>query len=280
MKTLILGASGQLGNGLMKEFPEAVSLGHFKDGRMDGVDFSFPGKLRDKIENIRPEVVINAAAMTNVDVCEKERLLAYTVNALAVRELTAASNDLGFYLVQVSTDYVFDGELGNYKEGSIPNPVNYYGLSKLAGENFAMMGNNSLIVRTSGVFGRSNNFPVYAFETLKKGRVLNVIKGYYSPINAGILAKAISTLINGHHTGVVNVAGDRISRLSLARSIANMFGLDYKLISEVNVLPSMLAKRPFDSSLDIGKAKEMVNFNFHDTEINLRTLVYGGNMQK
>ncbi|SAI84431.1 NAD(P)-dependent oxidoreductase [Saccharolobus solfataricus] len=90
--------------------------------------------------------------MTDVDKCEVEREKAYKINAEAVKHMVRASRVVEAYFIHVSTDYVFDGTKGNYKEDDLPNPINYYGLTKLLGETFALSYDDSLVIRTSGVF--------------------------------------------------------------------------------------------------------------------------------
>jgi len=271
MKILITGAEGQLGRELMKLYPDSVGTSHDHSKRL-----YLPLENHDAIVNLmaseEPDLVINCAALTNVDRCEKEREYAYRVNGLSVRFLAMKCREIGAKLVQISTDYIFDGTDGNYSEDTPPNPVNYYGLSKLAGEHFAFSGEENLVVRTSGVFGYSNNFPLFVYRKLKNGESISAIKGFYSPIHAENLAKAIKRLIELNESGIVNVAGQRISRMELALMIVEYFELDRDLISESDQVPLLQAKRPFDSSLNLDRAKELIDFDFYSTKSNLDAL--------
>ena len=213
--------------------------------------------------------IINAAAFTNVDACEANKETAYRVNGLAVNSIVKAARKIGSSVLHVSTDYIFDGRKGLYKEFDMPSPLNFYGISKLIGEVFAMGFEDSLIIRTSGVYGSKNNFPNFAYRQMMDGEQLNVLDGYYSPIHAKNLALAIKSLIEDDRKGVLNVAGTRVSRIELASEIARKYSLNESLINKVEKISSMQAIRPFDSSLDISNAKKALNFDFYSIESNL-----------
>lgn len=271
MKIIIIGADGQLGRELRKLYPDAVGTSHDPSKK-----FYLPIENYDAIikllERERPDVVINCAALTNVDRCEKEKEYAYKVNGLAVRSMALECKRIGAKLVNISTDYIFDGTEGNYIEEAVPNPVNYYGLSKLAGEHFAFSSEENLVVRTSGVFGYSNNFPLFVYNKLKNGEAVKAIGGFYSPIHAENLANAVKKLINLGESGIINVAGERISRTSLALAIAEFFKLDKGLVTESDVVQNLQARRPFDSSLNINRARRLINFDFYTLNSNLNAL--------
>ncbi|QGA53805.1 sugar nucleotide-binding protein [Sulfolobus sp. E5-1-F] len=266
MKTLIIGASGQLGIELSKLFPDAIKTysSHEIPGgiKLDVTNFS---AVEDLILKVKPDVVINTVAFTDVDGCEKYKDKAYNINAEAVKHIVRPSRVVEAYLIHVSTDYVFDGEKGNYNENDIPNPINYYGLTKLMGEAYAMSYDDALIIRTSGVF-RHKAFPVYVYKTLKSGKEVLAFKGYYSPISARKLANAIKELVELRKTGILNVAGERISRYDLALKIAEKFGFE-KRVREVDQISTWVAKRPYDSSLDISRAKKLLSTDFYTLDL-------------
>jgi dTDP-4-dehydrorhamnose reductase len=268
---IIFGAGGQLGRELSLLFPEAYKVYHKdKSGTIHDIDNS--EFIRDIMALHKPDIVINAAALANVDLCEKNNALAYQTNGKSVGTIAKYSRMYNSLLVHVSTDYVFDGKTGNYDENAIPNPINYYGTSKLIGDIYALGYENSIIVRTSGVFGHTNNFPKFVLKNLSEGKEINAIKGFYSPIHARFLAMAISHLIKKDFRGIVNVAGDRISRFDLAMRIAQIFGLNSDLIHESEPPSNMIAKRPFDSSLDIRMASALLGIDFHSTQKNIELM--------
>lgn len=268
MKVLITGADGQLGRELRKLYPDAIGTSH-DPSNMFYLQIEDQNAVIKLLERERPDVVVNCAALTNVDRCEREKEYAYKVNGLAVRSLALECRRIGANLVHISTDYIFDGIDGNYREDASPNPVNYYGLSKLAGENFALSAEENLVVRTSGVFGYSNNFPLFAYNKLKNGEVVKAIKGFYSPIHAENLAKAVKKLIDLNEVGIINIAGERISRMNLALTIAAFFNYDKNLIAESDTVQNLQARRPFDSSLNITKARKLIDFDFYTINSNL-----------
>ena len=266
---LILGAGGQLGSELHKLYPNATCYDH-TSGSANYVDFQDYEKVERIILSSKCSWIINAAAYTNVDACEVNKETAYSVNGLAVNSIVKSARKIGSSVLHVSTDYIFDGRKGLYKEFDMPNPLNFYGISKLIGEVFAMGFEDSLIIRTSGVYGSKNNFPNFAYRQMMDGEQLNVLDGYYSPIHAKNLALAIKSLIVDDRKGVLNVAGKRVSRIELASEIARKYSLNESLINRVEKISSMKAIRPFDSSLDISKAKQILNFDFYSYESNLK----------
>lgn len=270
MRVLILGGSGQLGSELCSIFPVAPSTFNTTEGKGVKLDVTQFYKLEDFVLKSSPEVVINAVGYTDVDGCETNKERALAVNALAVKHLVRACRVVGCHLVHVSTDYVFDGKKGLYKEDETPNPVNYYGLTKLLGESYALSYDEALVIRTSGVF-KSKGFPLSVVRLLKNNQKVKALRGYYSPISARRLALAIYELVKLRKTGIIHVAGERISRLEFAKLIADRMELP-KLIEEVDDL-GLSAKRPFDSSLDCSRAKALLGDSLLSLKASLEDLV-------
>lgn len=268
---IIFGGSGQLGKSLSSVFPDAFLYHHLSPER--NADITNPERLGEIFESQKPDVVINAAAFTNVDACESDKGRAFAVNSLGVRNIAWLCREYSSKLIHLSTDYVFNGETGSYTEESIPNPINYYGFSKAMGDAYALSLKASLVIRTSGVFGFGNNFPRLVYDNLVMGKTVNVIDGYYSPITSDLLALAIRYLVDHSPdlSGILNIAGERISRFDFARSIAKTFDLNLELIFKVKNLANMTALRPSDSSLEISKAKKIVAFNFYSKEANMKS---------
>jgi len=273
MKILIFGASGQLGLELSKilqgDLIKVYNSNEIEDGyKLDLTNFSM---VEDFILKKKPDIIINTAAITDVDKCETEKDIAYKVNAEAVKHIVRAARVIEAYFIQISTDYVFDGQKGLYKGEDLPNPINYYGLTKLLGDTYALSYDDALVIRTSGIF-RNKGFPIYVYKTLKENKEVNAFKGYYSPISARKLAEAINEIIQYRKTGIINIAGERISRYELALKIKEKFNLD-GIIKEVDNVKSWVAKRPFDSSLDISKAKKLLSIDFYSLDENLNYMV-------
>lgn len=268
---VVFGADGQLGREVIKYFPEAIKTNH-RNSSPEYLPLDDYHALTEFLFKHKPGLIINCAAYTAVDGCETDKRMAMAVNGDALKYMANSARKFGSYLVHVSTDYVFDGTEGNYNEDSLPNPINYYGLSKLVGDTYARSYENSLIIRTSGVYGHKGNFPSFIIERLGKNRNANVMKGYYSPIHAENLAHAMSSLIGKGTKGIANVSGERISRLDFARKIAEKFSLDRDLIVPVEKIENMVASRPFDSSLDTSLSRKILDFDFFSTASNLEKL--------
>jgi len=273
MKILILGASGQFGLELSKilqgDLIKVYNSNEIKDGyKLDLTNFSM---VEDFILKKKPDIIINTAAITDVDKCETEKDIAYKVNAEVVKHIVRVARVIEAYFIQISTDYVFDGQKGLYKEEDLPNPINYYGLTKLLGDTYALSYDDSLVIRTSGIF-RNKGFPIYVYKILKDNKEVNAFKGYYSPISARKLAEAINEILQYRKTGVINIAGERISRYELALKIKEKFNLD-GIVKEVDNVKSWIAKRPFDSSLDISKAKKLLSVDFYSLDENLNHMI-------
>ena len=155
MKIAVIGANGQLGSDLVAAFSangDAVcELTH------SGIEISDLHSVSQALEGIRPEVIVNTAAMHHVENCEREPEKAFAVNALGPRNLAMVARDLGAALMHVSTDYVFDGSKGSpYIEEDNPLPLSAYGVTKLAGEHFVRATTpRHFVIRTSGLYGKS-----------------------------------------------------------------------------------------------------------------------------
>lgn len=153
MKTLIIGANGQLGRAFQKLWPEATALNH------SDLDLTWDDQaITDVLVSHQPGIILNCAAYTKVDQAEDELELAKRINATSLRALAQASNDLNATLIHFSTDYVFDGTKNSpYQETDPPNPKSIYGQTKLEGEKYARTSKKHSIIRLSCVFGDGAN---------------------------------------------------------------------------------------------------------------------------
>ncbi len=206
MRVLLTGAGGQLGLELARLLPER---GHdvvtFAHGELDVAD---PGTVELAVEEHSPEIVVNAAAYTNVDGCETETDLAYAVNALGPRNLAQACERRGCELLHVSTNYVFDGEGERpYEPFDPPNPISAYGRTKLAGEEHVMrLTNRWYIVRSAGVYGRGHNF-VRTMLRVSGERDSLMVKNdeFISPTYARDLAEGIARIAEAGRYGLYHL---------------------------------------------------------------------------
>ncbi|MGB9729845.1 MAG: dTDP-4-dehydrorhamnose reductase [Thermoprotei archaeon] len=275
VRLLVVGGSGLLGSKVMdvaarRGFVVYSSyFSHktdFSGGlKLDVTDFSM---VKDIIRRVNPDVVIHASAVTDVDLCEKNRELAYKVNVLGTGNVVKACESIGAYLVYISTDYVFSGDKGFYKEDDEPNPINYYGYTKLEGERLVMSSNlKYLIVRTSVIYGAKPaagkiNFALWIIEKLKNNEYVKVLTDQFiSPTLNTNLAEMILEAVEKDLNGVYHMAGDeRVSRYDFALKIAEIFNLNPKLVIKASMNDmNWIAKRPKDSSLNVEKTKSILN---------------------
>lgn len=216
------------------------------------------------VKHIDPQYIVHTAAITNVDYCEEHKGDAEGVNAEGTRNIADAAKEIDAKLIYVSTDYVFDGEKGMYNEDAPTNPINYYGESKLAGENIVNdTCEDSAIVRTSVLYGHNQkpNFATWVVDELRKGKEIRIVRDQYnSPTLADDLAHMIVELIKRDETGTFHASGsERINRFDFVINIAEVFGLNQELVIPIKSHElNWKAKRPMDSSLDISKISRFV----------------------
>ena len=201
MRILIIGKTGQLGSALIED---ATALGHeiFAPSKHE-LDITNKQSFLTALKLFSPDVVINTAAYHNVPLCEVNPMVAFQVNSIAVKEMAEISSDFNAWFVSFSTDYVFDGKKKEpYTESDIPNPLQIYGLSKLAGEYAVISYPKSIIIRTCGLYGlqgatsKGGNFVDNRIGDAGKNTRLEVSNDQtVSPTYAGDLSKAVLQLI-------------------------------------------------------------------------------------
>jgi dTDP-4-dehydrorhamnose reductase len=205
----------------------------------------------------RPDVVVNAAAMTNVDACETRKVDAWKNNVTLVEHLVGECKRHERKLVQLSTDYVFDGTAGPYTESSTPRPANYYGKTKLAAENACVGGEiNVAIVRTMWLYGEQRkgktSFVTWLADTLGSGGSARVVTDEIgNPTFQNDVAYGILRLIEKDAQGIINIAGPELmSRWKFAETIAEVYELDAsRLVPITSADLQRQAKRPLSSGL-------------------------------
>jgi dTDP-4-dehydrorhamnose reductase len=265
MKVLVIGCSGLLGMKLHQtlidqEFDVGATY-HKNPVKMKDtyhLDITSSEDVDIIFEKMHPEVVILTAAYTDVDGCETNKTTAYKINVEGTKNIAKATERCDGKLVYVSTDYVFDGHKGLYTENDATNPINYYGQTKLDGEQVVQsICSQFLIARTSVIYGgNKSNFVTWFIDSLQHGKSVNIVTDQFvSPTLNVDLAEQIVALIRSNAHGVFHTAGgQRISRYEFCRVIADLFGLDVELVSPITMNDlSWVAMRPLDSSLDVSK---------------------------
>ncbi len=195
MKIFLTGKNGQLGYQLgcdLKKFHEVIATDR------NTLDLKDTQSIEDKIHKIKPDLIINAAAYTNVDKAEKEKDLAYEVNALAPKALTKAAKALDIPIIHISTDYIFDGlKKDAYVEDDEASPLSVYGKSKWQGEEFVRQNPKHFILRTSWVFSsHGHNFLKTIIKLAQEKTSLNVVDDQWgAPTSVKTLSEAIQAII-------------------------------------------------------------------------------------
>lgn len=272
MKFLVTGAAGLVGSQVVKDLTKQNHIVYScynnsipQNGIPTKLDLTNQNDIKNILNKIRPDRVIHLAALTGVDLCETEQNLAMTINAKATETLANESAKLNVFFVYVSTDYVFDGKIGMKKENDLPNPLGFYGKTKLEGEiALNSLASGWCIVRTSTPFGihpTKKSFPLWVKENLESKKEISVLTDQFtSPTYVPNLSQMLIEIATRQITGIIHLAGaTKISRCAFAEMIADNLQLDKTLlhpakISEMN----WKAQRPMDSSLDISIATEIL----------------------
>lgn len=259
MRILLTGGSGQVGRSLqaLARRHQVVAPGHAE------LPIEDAAATERVVAQVRPDWIVHSAAMTDVDGCERDPTTAHLVNAVGAENLAKAAARHGGRMALVSTDYVFDGTKGHYKEGDEPNPLSHYGRSKLEGERLVQAAlPSALVARTSVVFGpHRNNFVLWVRRSLRSKSAVKAARDQWvTPTCADDVARQVLALVEAGESGVWHTAGaERMSRLEMARRIAAHDGLDASPIQPVSVADlTWLAPRPRDSSLDTTKVARIV----------------------
>lgn len=282
-RIIVTGGSGLFGRSLLRVLKGYEVVGMDKESGMTAndlmIDLAKKASTIESIARITPSVVVHTAAQTDVDLCERDRDLARRVNVDGTANVAEGCAKVGAKLIFISTDYVFDGNKGSYVESDQPNPVNFYGATKLEAERIAGTLPGSLIVRTSVLYGwhpNKLNFATWILKGLREHQSLRVVKDHVnSPTFADNLAVAIRMAIERNAEGTLHVAGnERISRFDFARKMAQKFGLDQSLLVPVEMRDlNWIARRPRDSSLDVGKAQKQLDIELFGVDRGLEEML-------
>lgn len=237
------------------------------------LDITHKGDVKSLVSSFQPTVIINAAGATNVDWCETNREEAWKANVTGVDNLIEATRKVGAKLIHVSTDYIFDGKNGPYDELARPNPISYYGKTKLAAENAILVsGIPHAIVRTIVLYGHGigvrSNFILWVVQNLHDHKPIRCVEDQISnPTYIADLALAIIRIFELDRAGTYHVCGrERISRYDFAVNAATTFGLDPGLIEKIKTSAlNQLAPRPLVTGFITLKAETELDYRPLDT---------------
>ena len=256
MKALVIGASGFVGSYLMKALQaggaDAAGTFHAHPApSLSALDITDPGQVSALIKKISPELICLCAAEPNVDYCEAHPKETSAVNVAGVKNVAEAAKAAGAKLMYFSSDYVFDGRSGPYRETDLPHPVSEYGRQKLESEKIVQgLLKDFLILRVTVLYGwerQGKNFLERLIKTLKKGETLLVPNDQIgNPTLVPNMTEIAAELALKNERGIFHIAGlDWINRYEFAVRIAETFGLDASLIAGVKTSEmKQAAKRP------------------------------------
>ena len=282
-KVLITGSNGLVGKYLIDKYLSDTNMEIIAMSSAENIhnidntnSFKFEQvDLRDKIKTKylldihKPDIIINCAAITNVDVCESNKQWAWGVNVLVPEFLANYSSDNKIRFIHLSTDFVFDGLQGMYKEDDIPNPVSWYGTTKLEAEKrITDIYPYSTIVRTVLVYGipistHRNNILTWVVNELKEGKPINVVNDQFrTPTFVKDLVQALIKLAGIKYAGILHISGaEYMSVYDFAIKIASVFELDKSLIkSTTSQMLNQPGKRPPKTGFIITKAVHELDF--------------------
>ncbi|MFX0149869.1 MAG: dTDP-4-dehydrorhamnose reductase [Candidatus Hodarchaeota archaeon] len=274
MKILITGGSGLLGSkiaAIATRKGHEVYSGYKEHEVIHGVpielDICNKQQVIKAFDRIKPQAVVHAAALTNVDKCEEDQKLAWRVNVEGTRSVLESSESHNAFFFYVSTDYVFSGEEGMYKELDRPDPINYYGLTKYEAENVVRDSPIEwCVARPSVIYGSLQaagkiNFALWILNNLKQRKPIKIITNQWvSPTLNTNLAEMILEVIERRLIGLYHLAGaTTLNRYEFASLIIEKFQYDKSLISPVKTDEmKWLAKRPRNTSLNVEKAVKIL----------------------
>lgn len=239
------------------------------------LDITDHNRVREVIEKYKPDVVINAAAMTNVDACESQPDHCKALNVDAVENIAKICGENDIHLIHISTDFIFDGKRSKYTETDEPNPLSVYGQSKWDGEKMVMQyAKKWAILRTVLVYGvvddRSrSNIVMWAYQMLKNKSSARVVDDQFrTPTLTEDLAKGCLLAAQKQAQGIYNISGkDYMSILELVQRVADFFGFDASHVAKVKSEDlNQPAKRPPTTGLDISKARKELGYEPHSFE--------------
>lgn len=283
LRVLVTGANGLVGQHAMERLASQPGHEPVGWGRRDAplfrgelgdytrVDLTDASSLGARLDGLRPDVVLHAAALSNVDACQDDRAACWRINVDATREIARWCARHDRYLAHLSTDFVFDGRAGPYREEDEPAPINTYGESKLAAERelASTPGLRWSAARTVLVHGRLLGpsrppLVVRVAESLRRGEAVSLVADHWrTPTDVDDLVDGILRLVSADARGVWNLAGEELLSIhGLGRRVARRLGLDESLVRSVEGREiSPLAPRPARTGLVISRARREIGFS-------------------
>lgn len=287
MKIMVTGSNGLLGQKLIHQLANrpdvtllATARGNNRLKQQAGyaytsLDITDGPAVLALCQSWQPDAIIHTAAMTQVDDCEDQQAACWELNVTAVDHLIRAAEAVNAHLVHLSTDFIFDGAAGPYDETAAPNPLSFYGKSKLASEKLLLESSISYsIIRTVLVYGVAedmsrSNIVLWAKGALEKGQPLRIVSDQFrTPTLAEDLAQGCILAAMKRAQGIYNISGkDQMSVLELVKRVARYFDLPTDQISEVSTdTLNQRARRPLVTGFILDKARRDLGYEPHSFE--------------
>ena len=281
MKLLVLGGSGLIGNALLKNSKNEFDIlttfykNHISIKNVRSFQYSFPNdlnNLRELLEKEKPDVLVNTMGYSNIDFCELNKSDTEMLHVEVTEKICKICENIGTKQIFLSSDYVFDGEKGNYSEDDVPNPVNYYGLSKLKAEQLILKNPINTVIRTSVIYDWDYRARFFnsVIKNLQNNQEINATTDVYNSVTfLDNLVESIFKVITLNQNGIFHVVDSAcVNRFEFAEMIAKIFRLDRNLLKTASVQdePKNIAKRPKNACLNNSKAKKELGLNFNTIE--------------
>ena len=281
MKLLVLGGSGLIGHAIVKKSKNEfdVLTTYYRNSvaidNVNSFECYFPNDL-DKLEEVvkkeKPDVIVNTIGYSNIDFCESNKNNTEMLHVETTERICNICESNDSKQIFLSSDYVFDGEKGDYSENDIPNPVNFYGLSKLKAEQLILKSPINTVIRTSVIYDWDYRARFFnsVIKNLQNNQEVNATTDVYNSVTfLDNLVESIFKVITLNQNGIFHVVDSAcVNRFEFAEMIAKIFRLDKNLIKTVSVQdePKNIAKRPKNACLNNSKAKKELGLNFNTIE--------------
>jgi dTDP-4-dehydrorhamnose reductase len=293
---LILGVDSLIGQCFVENYNDFKIFGtyHYTPVKASNIetfslDLKFSNRIISTIDELKPDIIVNAAGRTNIDYCETNPIDAYLINELATKNIVLAAEKNGSFLVQISSDLVFDGFVRkSYGEEDETNPISVLGKTKLNAENIIKSSlNNYLIIRAGPIFGwnyltKKRNYVTWILENLKANKEISLVTDQYSnyTLNDFVCNSALKLYKSGI-TGIFNIAAkDCISQYELGLKIAEIFDLNEQLIKmTTSKKVRVIGHLPKYACLDTSKLKNAIGSDIPDAKSMLKMMRDKGNIE-
>jgi dTDP-4-dehydrorhamnose reductase len=287
-RVLITGGSGLLALNwacCMRESHEVILARHSRKITLDRVslariDLESVAALSKQLEALRPGLVVHAAGLTSVDLCEQQPAAARHANAELARNIALATHRLNIKLIHISTDHLFDGSRSLYAETDPPAPLNVYARTKLQAEEWVMQENPDAILVRTNFFGWGHHYRQslsdWILASLRNGRTISMFDDvFFTPLLADQLAQTVHLLAERNVAGTYHVAADeRLSKYDFALRLSRVFGVPEALIQRAKIAASVSrVLRPLDMSLDNSKTRQCLGISLGGVDDSLDALV-------